>query len=138
MKDIADLIGRVLIGFIFLYEVLDSVVYFDKTKQTMIEYGLSWKPDILLIGAILLLSIGSFSVLIGYQARIGATLLLIYWLVFTVVVYSFWNDPEDIKQLHAIYFMRNLAICGGLFILIANGAGKYSVNRLIHVMRLPK
>jgi len=138
MKDIADLIGRVLIGFIFLYEVLDSVVYFDKTKQTMIEYGLSWKPDILLVGAILLLSIGSFSVLIGYQARIGATLLLIYWLVFTVVVYSFWNDPEDIKQLHAIYFMRNLAICGGLFILIANGAGKYSVNRLIHVMRLPK
>ncbi len=138
MKDIADLIGRVLLGFIFLYEVLDSVVYFESTKQTMISYGLSWKPDILLIGAITLLVIGSFSVLIGYHARVGATCLLIYWLVFTLVVYSFWNDPEEVKQLHALYFMRNLAICGGLFILIANGAGKYSVNRLIHVMRLPK
>jgi len=138
MKDIADLIGRVLIGFIFLYEVLDSVVYFETTKKTMIEYGLTWKPDILLIAAIALLAVGSFSVLIGYHARIGASFLLIYWLVFTFIVYSFWNDPEEIKQLHALYFMRNLAICGGLFILIANGAGKYSVNRLIHVMRLPK
>jgi len=138
MKDIADLLGRILIGFIFLYEVLDSVVYFESTKQTMIEYGLSWKPDIILIIAITFLSIGSFSVLIGYHARIGASFLLIYWLVFTLVVYSFWNDPPEIKQLHALYFMRNLAICGGLLILIANGAGKYSVNRLIHVMRLPK
>lgn len=138
MKDIADLVARVLISFIFIYEVLDTIAHFEGTKETMKAYGISWQPDILLILTLLILVIGSALVLIGYYANIGAMLLLVYWLVFTFVVYSFWNDPQELKQLHALYFMRNMAIAGGLLLLVANSTGKYSVKRLIHVMRLPK
>mgnify|MGYP002414162974 CR=1 FL=1 len=77
-------------------------------------------------------------VIIGYYASIGALLLFIYWLVFTIVVYSFWNEPEETKSLYMVSFMRNLALCGGLLILVANGAKQFSVKRILHVMRLPR
>lgn len=138
MKDIADLLGRIFISFIFFFEAINSVFAFERTKDTMTEYGVTWNQDMLLIGVIGILLIGALQVLIGYGANFGAFLLLMYWIPFTFIVYSFWNDPVDIKKLHLLYFTRNMAIAGGLLLLVANGSGNYSVKRLIHVMRLPK
>ena len=137
MKDIADLLGRVFIGLIFLYEVVDSIMFFENTKQTMIDYGITWRPGLVLAISICFLLVGSVLVIIGYLTNFGALLLLFYWLPFTFIVYSFWNDPIEIKRLNALYFMRNLAIVGALLLLVSNGSGRFSVKRLIHRMRLP-
>jgi len=78
-------------------------------------------------------------VLIGYYANVGAFLLLLYLVPFTFIVFSFWNDPIEFRRVNSLQFTRNLAICGGLLILIANGgAGRYSIRRMLHVLRLPK
>ena len=68
MKDFLDLVGRILISTIFLYEAYDSIYYFHFTKRTMTEYGLNWSQDLLLTGAIILLVLGGIMVLIGYRA----------------------------------------------------------------------
>ncbi len=138
MKDIADLLARIFIAFLFIYEAIDGLVFFDKTKATMKAYGIMWNQDLLLGSLIFILFVGGFLVLIGYYANVGALMLLVYWLPFTLIVYSFWDDPLEYKRLHALYFMRNLAMCGGLLLLIANGAGKYSVKRLIYILKLPQ
>lgn len=138
MKDIADLLARFFIAFIFLYEAIDHIFYFAETKNTLTQYGITWSQDLLLGAAIVFLILGALMVAIGYGAKLGSFLLLLYWLPFTFIVYSFWNDPEDIKRLHGLYFMRNMGVCSALLLLLANGAGKYSIKRLIHVMRLPK
>ncbi len=138
MKDIAELLARILIAFVFIYEALDALVFFNKTKATMTAYGIIWQQDLLLKFLIFILLLGGILVLIGYFARFGAILLLMYWLPFTLIVYSFWDDTPEYKRVHALYFMRNLALCGGLLLMIANGAGKYSVKRLIYIMKLPK
>lgn len=138
MKDIADLLARILLAFLFIYEAIDGLVFFDKTKATMTAYGLTWRQDLMLWFLIILMLVGGILVLIGYYANIGAFMLLMYWLPFTLIVYSFWNDPAEFKRIHALYFMRNLAMCGGLLLLIANGAGKYSVKRLIYILKLPQ
>ncbi len=138
MKDIAELLARILISFVFIYEALDKLVFYSKTKATMTVYGILWKQDFLLKTLIVFLILGSIMVLVGYLARLGSFLLLLYWVPFTLIVYSFWNDPPEFKQIHSLYFMRNLALCGGLLLILANGAGKYSVKRLIYFMRLPK
>ena len=138
MKDIAELIARIWIAFVFIYEALDALVFFNKTKATMTAYGILWQQDGVLKVTIFMLLLGGILVLIGYFSRVGATLLLAYWLPMTLIVYSFWDDPGDLRRLHALYFMRNLALCGGLLLLIANGAGKYSIKRLIYIMKLPK
>ena len=138
MKDIAELLSRILISFVFIYEALDTLVFYNKTKATMTMYGLIWRQDFLLKTLIVILILGSIMVLVGYLARLGSFLLLLYWVPFTLIVYSFWNDPPEFRQLHALYFMRNLAICGALLLIMAHGAGKYSIKRLIYFMRLPK
>jgi putative oxidoreductase len=138
MKDIAELLARILISFVFMYEALDALVFYNKTKATMTVYGLIWRQDFLLKTLIVILILGSIMVLVGYLARLGSFLLLLYWVPFTLIVYSFWNDPPEFRQLHALYFMRNLALCGALLLIMAHGAGKYSIKRLIYFMRLPK
>jgi len=138
MKDIAELLARILISFLFIFEAIDAIVFFDKSKATMTAYNITWNQDLLLGLIIFVLFVGSILVLIGYFASIGAIMLLIYLVPFTLTVYSFWDDPQEFQRLHAVYFMRNLAIMGGLLLLIANGAGKYSIKRLLYTMRLPK
>ncbi len=138
MNDIAELLGRILISFLFIYEAIDTLIFFDKTKTTLSSYHIIWRQDWVIIGLATLLLVGGILVLIGYLARFGATMLLLYWLPYTFIVYSFWDDAPSLQRIHALYFMRNLALCGGLLLLITNGAGKYSIKRLISIMRLPK
>ena len=137
MKNFVDLLGRVLLSFIFLYDAYDSIFYFQETKGTMQEYGLTWHTDLLLSGGITVVFLGGLLVLLGYRVRLGVILLLLYWVPVTFIVHSFWNDPEDVKRLQSVMFMKNLAIIGGLLVIWANGAGKYSVRRLFATTRVP-
>lgn len=137
MYHLFDLIGRIMLSAIFIFEAIDTIMYADQTKSTMAEYGIFWKQDFLLYVSITLLVIGALMLLIGYRVKFGVWLLLIYWIPVTCIVYSFWNDSEPMQRLNAIAFMRNIAIAGGLLIVAANGAGKYSIKRLMQVSRIP-
>ncbi|MDX1942818.1 MAG: DoxX family protein [Saprospiraceae bacterium] len=136
MKNIVDLIGRILLSFIFLYDAYDSIFYFKATKVKMTAYGLTWNQDFLLIAAIFLLILGGLFVLLGYRARFGAILLLLYWIPVTFIVHSYWNDPEPERRLQALLFSKNLAIIGGLLMVWANGTGKYSVRKILATTRV--
>ena len=137
MKDVLDLIGRIFLSFIFLYDAWDSIVFYQQTKSKMLEYGLAWQQDLLLSGSIALMLIGGVFLLLGYRAALAGMLLLIYWLPLTFILYSFWNIPEvDVRRVTAVMFMKNIAIAGGLLLVIVNGSGKYSLKRLIDRRRL--
>ncbi len=137
MKDIIDLIGRVLLAFMFLFEAYDSIRYFKETKELMTEYGVVWRQDLLLSGTIFLLIFGGTLVLIGYRSSFGSLLLLLYWVPATFIVHSFWNDPVELVREESIHFMKNLALTGGLLIVMVNGSGKYSIKRLFATSRVP-
>jgi len=138
MKDLADLVGRVFISLIFFFEVYDTIGFWQSTKDTMTAYGITWNQDLLIICMLVFLILGSLMVLIGYYANIGSFFLLLYLVPFTLIVFSFWNDPIEYRRVNSLQFMRNLAICGGLLLLIANGgAAKYSIKRMLHVLRVP-
>jgi putative oxidoreductase len=130
MKDVADLIGRIFLAFIFLFEAYDSIAFFRANKEMMTEYGITWNQDFLMYSSILLLILGGVLILIGYRTSLGAICLLIYWIPLTFVLYSFWNDAEDIRRLNSLMFMKNMAIAGGLLMLYVNEAGRYSVKRI--------
>ncbi len=138
MKDITDLIGRILISFIFLYEAYDSIFYFNETKETMTAYGLDWNQNFLLYGSIFLLLVGGLLVLFGYRSSLGAFLLMLYWIPLTFIVHSYWNDPPDQQRLQAILFMKNLAILGGLLMVLVNGSGRFSIKRLFATTKVPQ
>lgn len=138
MKDIIDLFGRVMLSFIFIYEAIDSILYFNKTKEMMTAYGLTFQQDMLLFAAIFLLLIGGVLVLLGYRTTFGASLIILYWIPVTFIVHSFWNDVEPTRRIEAISFMKNIAIAGGLLIVMVNDSGKYSIKTLMANTRVPK
>jgi len=137
LKNILDLVGRILIAFIFLYEAYDAIAFFKVNKSAMTDFGITWNQNLLLYGSIFLLILGGTLILIGYRSSFGAILLLIYWLPLTFILYSWWNDPADVQRLHSLMFMKNMAIAGGLMMLYVNGAGKYSVKRIFATTRVP-
>lgn len=154
MKNIIDLIGRVLLAFIFLYEAYDSTFFFKATKQKMLDYGLMWQTEFLLYGAITLLTLGGLLVLSGYRSSFGAILLLLYYIPVTFIVHDYWNLPFDCmlefdcqevplkgemiyRRLQAILFTKNLAIIGGLLMIWVNGSGQYSIRRLFATTKVP-
>lgn len=138
MKSFFDLFGRVIIGLVSIFEAVDSIVFFNETKETLQLYGIDKSLNFVLVLSILLLLIGGILVLIGYLANIGAILLMLYWIPFIFIVYSFWNDPAEIQRVQLLMFMRMMAYVGGLCIIAANGAGRYSIKRMFHVLRLPE
>ncbi|MBR9920925.1 MAG: DoxX family protein [Bacteroidetes bacterium] len=137
MKDIFDLIGRIFMATIFLYEAYDSIFYYQETKEKMTSYGLTWNQDMLLVGAIILLILGGLLLLLGYRVGLGVILLLVYWVPVTFIVHSFWNDPPTVERIQAILFMKNIAITGGLMHLWVYGSGRFSIRRLFATTRLP-
>ncbi|MBK8556545.1 MAG: DoxX family protein [Lewinellaceae bacterium] len=130
MRDIIDLIGRIFLSAIFLFEAIDSALFFEKTKNTMMQYGMTWNQDLLLYGAILFLTLGGLMVLLGYRTTLGAILLLVYWAPVTFIVHAFWAYPPDQIRLQSILFMHDIAIIGGLLMLVGKGSGRYSIKRL--------
>jgi len=88
--------------------------------------------------AIFLMIFGGILILTGYRAKFGAVLLLLFYIPTTFVIYSFWNDGEEMYRENSIQFMKNLAIIGGLMMVYVNGAGRYAVRRLFATTRLPK
>src|SRR5689334_3755221 len=91
MRDITDLIGRIFLSTIFIFEAVDSTLYFGKTQDRMTEYGITWNQDLLLSGAIFLLITGGIMVLLGYRSTLGAIMLLMYWVPVTFLLHDFWN-----------------------------------------------
>ncbi len=138
MKNVVDLIARLFLSFMFLYEAYDSIHYFQTTKEKMTDYYITWHQELLLVGSIIFLILGGLMLLTGYRAKLGAFLLICYWAPVSFILHSFWNDPPDQRRLQAILFMKDLAIVGGLLMVWVNGAGKYSIRRLFATSRAPR
>ena len=96
----------------------------------MMNYGIDSHQNLLLYASIFLLVVGGTLVLTGYRSSLGAFLLVLYWIPFTFIVHSYWNYPADEQRMQATLFMKNLAILGGLLIVLVNGSAKYSIKRL--------
>ena len=136
MKDAIDLLGRVFLSFIFLYEAYDTIAFTKDTKALMTDYGILWNQDLLVWGGATVLILGGLLILIGYRSSFGAILLLMYWIPITLIVHDFWNTTGEVRRIEAIWFMKNLAITGGLLMVLVNGSGRYSVKKLFATSRV--
>ena len=90
---------------------------------SFLSHFVPWLPWILLVSIIFKL-VGSIFVVIGYHVRIGASLLIAFLVPATWVVHGFWHVPVQNQPLEMVMFMKNLAILGGLVIVLAFGKGK--------------
>ena len=77
----------------------------------------------------LLAMAGGLSVLLGYHAKIGAWLLVLFLLPVTFMMHRFWavDDPMMVAIQQAM-FMKNLSMLGGALLVAFFGAGPFSID----------
>jgi putative oxidoreductase len=128
MQAAASLVGRVMIATIFLMSALgNKIPKFNDVAAYMASEGVPL-PQVMLVGAIVFLIAGSLSVIVGYKARSGAALLLVFLILATYFFHDFWNFEGQEQQTQMIQFMKNLSLMGTMVFLIANGPGKLSLD----------
>jgi len=123
MAGIVALIARIFLSFIFLVSGLKKIFKFDTTAEKMAAKGIPL-PEVFLLGAVIFLIVGGLSVALGYKARLGAILLIVFLIPVTLLFHGDIGNAGQQTQL-----MKNLGLMGGLLLIIANGSGKLSLKR---------
>ena len=121
-KDLALLIGRILLVIIFLKLGIGKIESPVGTVQNMVNHGMP-HTTFFLIGAIIAEVVGSISVILGYYTRLGAALILLFLIPTILIFQNAFVDPKLMTQ-----FMKDVSIFGGFLFLLSVGAGRYSLD----------
>ena len=122
------LLGRVAIcAIFFLSAVANKIPNFQKVSEHMADKGIPAAGFALAL-AIALILLGSISVVIGFKARWGALLLLVFLVLATFYFHDFWNMDGESLRVQQIMFMKNLSLAGTMLLIMAMGAGPWSMD----------
>jgi len=122
-QNLAALAGRILIALIFFMSGADKVMHYTGTLGYMTKAGLPF-PEVLLFASVIIEIGCGLAIVVGWKTR-PAALLLFLWMI--PVTWIFHNPSGGQDQL--IHFMKNLAIMGGMLMLVALGPGGWSAKR---------
>jgi len=118
-------VGRFLFSFIFLMAGFNHF-----SSQTIAYAGSQGVPlasiAVPLSGVIAVL--GSLSILLGYRAKIGGWLIVVF-LVGVTPMHKFWGVSDPMMQrMQMAMFLKNLAMLGGALLISQSGAGPWSLD----------
>ena len=117
---VIDVLGRIFLSTLFLIEGTNKIFNYEETIQYMENFGV---PRYLAIPAIILEILFPLLLIIGYQTKIAALVMMIFTIVVAIIFHTNFDD-----QMQFITFFKDIAIAGGFIIIFVNGAGKFSVD----------
>jgi putative oxidoreductase len=128
--DIILLIGRILLGWLFLKNGWDKVMNITGfvgylTNLKVPNPGLwAWPAAIseVVIGAALIL---------GVATRYAALFMLVYLIITIVLAHRYWDYPAAQQGNQFNHFLKNLAIMGGALVLFVTGPGRFSLDSIL-------
>jgi putative oxidoreductase len=125
-SEVLVLAGRILFSFIFIMGGMNLF-----SRQTIGFAAAQGVPlanlAVPLAGVIAIL--GGLSVALGYHARLGAWLIVLFLVPVTLMMHKFWGiaDPA-VAQMQMVNFMKNVSMLGGALIISQVGAGPFSLD----------
>lgn len=130
-------LGRTMVATIFLVSALgNKIIRFNEVAELMASKGMPQTPvlgvpahKLLLVGAIAFLILGGLSVALGYKARFGSLMLLVFLGAATYYFHDFWNAEAEQRPTEMIQFLKNFSLAGTMLFFIANGAGPGSLDQ---------
>jgi putative oxidoreductase len=125
---IIPLTGRLMITYIFATSGIAKGFSWSDNVQYMSTRHLPMIPVLLAIAAFIELA-GSVCLITGYQIRIAAFVMFLYTTVVTVLFHNYWAASATMAGIQETHFRKNLAIMGGLLMLVYGGAGKWALGK---------
>jgi putative oxidoreductase len=129
--DTIVLLGRILIGGIFVQSGFDKLMGLDAFAAGLAARGLPATPAPVLatIGASVEF-FGGLAIVFGLMTRCAALLMIAFVIVATLISHRFWELADAARRAQVTQFSKNVAIIGGFVLLHVAGGGRYAVERL--------
>ena len=73
--------------------------------------------------------LGAFSIMVGYKAKLGARLIVIFLVPVTVIMHPFWTGADLFQtEIQLAMFAKNISLLGAALIISYFGAGPLSFD----------
>ena len=112
---VLPLLARIAICLIFLQGAMGKLFAWSDQAAYMAQHG-----------------IPAVAPLIGYQARPAAFVMATYLFILSVLLHNFWSHSAGQSEMASMIaqteFMKNMGILGGLLMIMAYGAGRFSLE----------
>ncbi|MEL6927017.1 MAG: DoxX family protein [Cyanobacteria bacterium J06600_6] len=112
---------RICLSAIFIWSGTNKIIDPTAAQANMSAHGMPFTA-FFLAGAIALELLGGFSVLLGIKPRWGAAMLIVFLVPATLIFHT--NLATEIEQ---AMLLKNLAMLGGLLILMRDGGGNLAL-----------
>ena len=126
LQDFLLLVGRVLIGWIFVRSGWGKVMDLHTFAASM--PGRGGLPAWLGYVAGPVEVIGGAAVILGLFSRWAALLMLVFTAAATFSSHRYWEFAEPARRAQDVNFYKNVAIMGGFFFMMAAGGGRWSLD----------
>ena len=117
---IIEFIGRILISALFLIEGFKKISIQEDVIMYMEDYGV---PEILFLPAIVIEILFPLLQIIGYKIKWTASILALFTFAVAIIFHTNFNE-----EMQMILFLKDLAIAGGLMIIITYKPSKISLD----------
>ena len=121
------LIGRILLAAVFLVAGIRKVLGFAGSVGYFTKLGFP-APEAMTVLAIVVELGGGALLVLGWQARKAAWLMVVFVAVATLMAHRFWQFEAAQYANQLNHFLKNAAIIGGLLYVAVLGAGALSVD----------
>jgi putative oxidoreductase len=123
---ITILVGRLLFSLIFLLS--GPTLFSSASAGYAASQGVPLANILVPVSGVLCV-LGALSIILGYKARIGAAMIIVFLLPVTLVFHHFWTvaDPGA-RETEMIEFLKNISMLGGAMVILIHGAGPFSLD----------
>ncbi|PWF42104.1 DoxX family protein [Massilia glaciei] len=118
--DLTHVAGRVMLSLIFVMSGFGKLTSAEATMGYMQAMGV---PTLLFWPTVALELLAGLAIIAGFQTRLAALALAGFCVVSGALFHSNFAD-----QIQMILFMKNIAMAGGLLLLVSSGATGMSVD----------
>jgi putative oxidoreductase len=134
MSDTGRAIGRILVSIVFIvfgYLQFTHIGNYAANHAIVKVAGLTGgalSPTVIayLVAAIDLF--GGILILIGYQTRGAAVVLIVFVALTLILSHNFWTMTGPARGANMAHFYKNLALIGALLMLATSGPGRFSLD----------
>jgi putative oxidoreductase len=127
VQDTLALVGRVLVAWLFIPAGWGKIAGFSGTVGYIASQGVPMPEVCAAIAIAVELGLGLL-LLVGWQARWAALGLAVFIAVITPIFHGYWALPAAQQMMQKQAFNKNIAVLGGLLVLGAFGAGRFSLD----------
>jgi putative oxidoreductase len=127
-ETISPFFGRCVLIWFYLSGAMDVLNNWHHIAETM-GYKHVPIPPLVLLVVLIVIFMGCLSLLFGWHTRHGAVLLFTLTIIGAVVMHDYWHMSDPVVRATEFgIFARDIAISGGLLLLIGMGPGPFAVD----------